>query len=296
MGKTQTTVQVANLPADGWTDAPRLGESGASKVLIASAQPVLVPFRPNTVSIENNSGSVTTNYGNIAENEDKSNTGINISVAAGVNNGVFLHYPFTGSLFGVRWRSSTGSADFSVTVDEGDSVFVQAADPYLLLEQRTLSTQPRHLITHRDLDPTVVHRARIHVPSPATSTWSVVIHGVVLDTFGANAPATPMAAPMLSGTLTNAGVSLGTVQSSGLSMGLYCIHYFNTDSSARIVTLRWGGSLIFKKIYLAISGTTGDSATFFPNNGGLTNSEGVNSIQHFADAGSVVNYLIYTGN
>lgn len=131
----------AVLPIDnyalGWE--PDGHEAGVVRAKLVSGRLARVPFRNATYWAQTN-GSATATFqpSSILDNDDGTGTGINITVPAGINNGVLLTFPFWGRRVGVRGRRLAASSDYTVAVDGTPYAAQGVQHPQLVL--RGMST------------------------------------------------------------------------------------------------------------------------------------------------------------
>jgi len=126
-----------------WSDGyyPDGHESGAVRAAIVSGDLVRTPIRPgNYWSQTNGSATATYQANGVTDNADGTATGINISVPAGINNGVLLTFPFWGRRVGVRARRGSASADYQIKVDGTPYAAAGYQHPALMLRGMSLSS------------------------------------------------------------------------------------------------------------------------------------------------------------
>lgn len=280
----------------GWEDNPYLtpGQTGLINVKPRRGAPVPQPFSaPTTVNNYSTtlagSGTASFQAGGIVENIDRTNTGINCTTTTSINDCSMLLIPFYGPLFGMRWRA-TSTADFHVTVDEGDPMLVKGNVQYLVAEGLTITNLPMWQITHTQLS-SGPHVARVHIPSAQSGTSTVLYHGFIVDSLFQNQVWTPTVLPTSSGTLTNAAVTIPLGGATGYSSVRYC----NNDTGAHTVLIKQGSTII-ARIPLGAAGSGTETGSWVPNPGFLTSTTSTASnTTHETDANSVVAYSVYGG-
>lgn len=244
--------------------------------------------------IINNGSTASFQSGAVDDNDDCSNLGLNISVPFNVTtNCVMVLIPFEGPCFGLRWRGST-TTQIHVTVDEADPQILDCANKYLVINNRNIGSQTMFRLTHTDLDPNIQHVARLHVPSqPVTGTAAVLMHGWVVSALAGIRPRSLSYQPEAAAAKLT--TSLAAITQGAVSTGIDKVYYANTDSVARFVSIAYGSDVL-KTIYLAASGTAGDSGEWSPTKSGIGNPGGAASNwQHKADAAAVVNFMVVGG-
>lgn len=248
-----------------------------------------VPFDPSQYTAGNTGSTVSFNQGGFPDNPDGSNTLLYISVPTGLN-GARISIPFYGSVFGVRWRlNTTGFQIGSVTVD-GETVAMQTEQPTVaawgiggLLTQAMQVTHP--------LLPERWHVGHIDIPAIPGSTNAIYLYGMLLEKrVGYERP--PLRVGLMTqSTVTTAGITLG--YSGSYAAGWFRkILFYNIDSSAHAVTIKYGSNII-AAMPLTAAGTAG--AYWEWDQGMPANVAGLNAITFSADANSVINYTIMGG-
>lgn len=234
-------------------------------------------------------GSATATYQTqgVWSNPDGSGTGVNVSVPAGLTQGVRIWLPFYGRGFGVRWRRDTATtAAISVAVN-GQAV--QVATGYLpLLTAEGLTTQfadaEARAVTHDHLANDGPHVAEIVVVSDPSATQTITLYGVLVDARAGNRTLPRLAQVQTASTLTTGAVEIPTGRGTSLAMrGIRKVLYANTSAGAVTVTVK-NSTSVLKAFYLAASGTAGDCAEFDPGESVAASA----NFTHQASAGSAV--------
>lgn len=279
------------VQATGWRDTGP--NEGAVATIRSDADLVMVPFRNNNHYLEtfgNGGGTLTANA--FTSNPDGTGSAYNLSTTTqGINHAIRIWVPFNGRCFGVRWLSASTVADFTVVVD-GEAVGVEAFPAWLVNEGITtqLTNARAMALTHDSLDPMIPHVAQINFVGEASAVRSWVLFGFLLDKRFAFERERSYAHYTPVGTLTASAVAIPLTNGATTDRALRAIRkvlYYNTDASARIVTIK-NGSTIIKTVYLAAAGTTGDSGEWDVG-GDMPISS---SITHQASATNVVTYQV----
>lgn len=278
------------VQATGWRD---IGPNeGAVATVRSDADLVMVPFRNNNHYIEgigDGAGLLTANA--YTSNPDGTGSGMNVTTTTqGTSHGVRVWVPFNGRCFGVRWLSASTVKDFTVAVD-GEAVGVEGWPAWLTNEGITtqLTNARAMALTHDNLDPMIPHVAQINFVGESSSVRSWVLFGFLLDKRFAFDRERSYVHYTPVGTLTAAAVAI-PLSNGATDRTLRAVRkvlYYNTDASARIVTIK-NGSTIIKTVYLAAAGTTGDSGEW-DIGGDMPISS---SITHQASVTSVVSYQV----
>lgn len=251
--------------ASGWYDDG--SESGALRTREVRGDLVPIPFDPLQYYAEL-VGTATAAFQTtgVYSNPDGSATGINVSVPAGLTQGARLWVPFYGQAFGVRWRRDNSATDYiSVTVD-GVPVAVNTGT-LPLLEAEGLTTQitdaEARAVTHEHLDPGV-HVAEIAVVSDPSTTQSVTLYGLLLDSRAGYRPLPRVGQVQTASTLTTSAVEIPVGRGTALAMrAIRKVLYVNTSAAAVTVTVK-NSTNTLKVLYLAATGNAGDCGEFDP--------------------------------
>lgn len=282
------------LTANGWRDSAIPG--GRIATVREDADPVRYPFHVSSYYVEAAaSGSATFQESAFTGNPDGTGSGFSVSVPGASGNGVRIYYPFHGRCFGVRWLAAYTTPDFSVSVD-GERVKVEGWPPYLTsvgVDTEIISVEAQ-LITHDGLDPAKYHVAEIEFPvnPDYTTSHAWVLYGLLLDR---RAGYTEQRRPVhgnAAGTLTNSAVAIPrtNVATERNFKTLWAVQYTNTDSSARLVTIKHGATTI-AELLLAATGADGATKTW-----GFGQELAVDSTwTHQASTTAVVNYQVIGG-
>lgn len=265
---------------DSYSSAQRtLSVFGSGETLFPDL--VRVPFNPGNMGISTTgaNGSANGSYSQalVGSNPDGSDSGISISMpaialASPPFNSIRIFVPFWGSTFGVRWRLDAGVTNltnFTVTVD-GDAVGVDTTwppGPYPTLSGFNIVANEAMAITHRNLATTGMHMAEIQVNGPNTgANVALILHGFLADrkagyTELPRLSAMPTAGVLLTQTLVEIDSSRTNVQQAARSIRK--VYYVNASGAAVTVDIAYN-SVTFKRLYLAASGSAGDTAEWDP--------------------------------
>lgn len=248
--------------AIGWQDDG--SEAGVLRTQINRGDLVPVPFStPTSYWLEQvGAGFATYTSGSLPENLDGTATGLKLSVAHGLNNGVRVWYPFRGRVFGLRWLAkSSQTAGTSVTVD-GVSVSLGDPIPQALVAEGMTTQLGTELgaVLFDDLPPGP-HLAEIVMTSDPVVDRALQLHGLLLDArAGYRAPTQGVAVLDSAACPTSA-----TRIASGLNERASAVRkviYLNTGASPATVTVLYSAAPIWMA---AIQ--PNETATFDP--GGL---------------------------
>lgn len=277
--------------------------SGAGEVL--HPELVRMPFDPGSIALSTtgSGGAANVSYTSalVGSNPDGSDSGIAVSlpvIAIGSPpfNSARIFVPFYGSTFGARFRLDAGltATTFTVVVD-GEAVGVDCSwppGPYPTLSGFNVVNNEAQAITHRNLPTTGMHMAEIIVNGPTTgATTAIIFHGVLLDRSAGYKEPAPLGAVSTGIVLTTTLVEIDTSRTNGqqAARGIRKVYYINTSGSPVIVDIAYN-SVSFKRLYLAATGTAGDSAEWDP--GTLVSptvaSAAFTLLRHKASAGSAV--------
>lgn len=235
------------------------GREGIVLTKLAAGDLVKVPFGTGTNNTRGLSAIVGTaaasSQSQIAYNPDGSGTALLLSANNGVGNGTAWTEVLYGSIVGFRYYrdNSTAMPPVNVVIDgvaheipqpryRHNSVLTSAADPEALW------------IVADDLDPDVPHTVTVVVAADPYGgvNRSVTAFGWLLEASRGYKP------PPRRGTIGTGALLSTSTTALNASTVYRKILLNNTDSSARLVTLK-NGSTVLKKVYLAASGTDGDS-------------------------------------
>jgi hypothetical protein len=264
---------------------------------------VMVPFRPNHYLVAITGTAATSfSYNAAPENGDGSCSGLQVTVPAGINQGLVLKFWFYGTLLGLRWYPQYNSQDinFGVLID---------GMPFDVTESDREGNSPQigenqywafNNSTHNDLVATGLppgkHLCEIHFPSniaagAGNTVW--FLWGFVAErSAGYKEFPSLLESPSTVNTLTTSAVAVKNGYSNTLNIFRYFrkIIYTNTSVSSVTVTVQNGTGTIWQTV-LAAAGSAGCSDTFDPGGNFVADT----ALKHLASAGSAVNATIYGG-
>lgn len=230
-------------------------------------------------------------------NRSGDGTGLNPAVTHGLGNSVRFYVPFSGRVFGLRWRNSaTDNTRFSVLVD---GLVHPAFTGMPWFKSITGDIAPSFSFDHEgpqflvDDLPDGQHMAEIVFNPQASGDVSLIMYGYVVearvgykDTIRSGGIPSPVAkVPNARAAIYN----MAGVQDSALS--LKKVYYFNTDSNPHVVDVVDGAGGVYQEFVLAAKGSAGCSAVFDAGNIGPDGTT-----QHVCDAANVVNFSLSLGS
>ncbi len=241
---------VAEVQANGWMDDR--SEGGRIQAKIMSGDVVAVPFRNGRFSTDAvGSGlGISLQEALFVNTQSSIGWGINFTVPA--NNfatgmGARIWVPFYGSIFGIQMqRQTTNPYDqISLGVD-GEYYPLRGYDEMLVSRGITITDGDCYSVLCDDLIPSTHGRAHIGeivvVSAPGAATARV--YNLLLDRKAGYHQPGPFLTPVASA-ITNSPVAItkGTGDSQGLAVRK--ISYYNTGASARVVTIKYNGTVVW---------------------------------------------------
>jgi len=277
----------------------------ADHELVKNARPdlVKVPFRQNHYLLAaTGSAAASFQYNTAPENGDASNSGIQITVPAGINQGMILKFWFYGTTVGLRWypQYNNQDVDFGVLID-GMSFDVLESDreayaPMIAENQYwAFNNSERLEILAQDL-PDGKHQCELHFPSnlaagAGNTVW--FLWGFLAERRAGYVDFPRILdSPSTAHVLTTGAAQVPNIYSNNANIFRWFrkIIYTNTSGSAVTVTVANGTGTIWQTV-LAASGSAGCSDAFDPGDRFAADT----ALTHKASAGSAVNATIYGG-
>jgi hypothetical protein len=204
-----------------------------------------IPFRTGHYAVENTGSTASFQESGITSNEDGTDTGFNISVPNGLNNGVRIRVPFYGRAFGIRWRRDSNACDFSVAIDGVSYGSFTGKHNYLINDSASLTDGESLVLVTDDLAEGT-HYAEIVVVSGA-STNAILFYGLLLEK-RVGYSEKPRAKTIVSTTaVTTSAVAIPKGSSPNIVRTVEKIIYTNTTASAISVTVINNGSVMWQK-------------------------------------------------
>lgn len=251
--------------AIGWEDDR--SEGGHVRAKITRGDLVRLPFRSTSFRAETVGSATATYQVGLTGNRDGSGNGINCVTAATLDNGVRIWVPFTGRIFGVRWRrgGSTATPPFTVSIDGEAFTPPHYADDYLTsmeLGGSSVQDDEATWIVADDL-PSGHHLAEIVLTTNGAGVLTLVLYGIVVDGWAGYKEPAPVTiigtgSPV---TITDSFVEIPAGRASANQIrGISKILYYNTHTSAVTVQVRYSTTVIWE-VVLAAAGAAGASAT-----------------------------------
>lgn len=178
----------------------------------------------------------------VLSNPDGSGMGINVSVPAGTGTtGAEFWVPFRGACFGIRWRraQALSGGDFSVAVD-GEWFDIPADENFMVVEGFVLREDDYAMVLlAEDLDPTVLHHARVRLVGHATLARSLVIFGWLLDAAAGYVQPERVASIPSTAAVPTVQTEIPTNRNNNNSVnGIREIRYVNTGGTDRVITIQ----------------------------------------------------------
>lgn len=296
-----TVIPIPDYPANPYAVSDRaLAVSGSGEVQLPEL--VRVPFNVGnlTISTTGAGGAANASFSSalVGSNPDGSDTGISvnmpvIAIGSPPFNSCRIFVPFYGSTFGIRWRADSGIVNITnidVVVD-GEAAGVDCTwppGPYPTLSGFNIASNEALAVTHRNLPTTGMHMAEIIINGPTSgATAVIVLHGILVDRAAGYADLPRLSAIPSAVALTTTAVEIDTSRTNAqqAARGIRKVYYINTTGAAVTVDIQFN-TVTFKRIYLAISGTVGDSAEWDPGMtvGPMVASGGVALLKHKASA------------
>jgi hypothetical protein len=269
---------VPDYPTNPYAVSGRVLEvSGSGEVALPEL--VRLPFNLGNLSISTTgaggTGNASFSSALVGSNPDGSDTGISvnmpaIAIGSPPFNSCRIFVPFYGSTFGIRWRADSGvtATNIDVVVD-GEAVGVDCTwppGPYPTLSGFNVASNEAIAITHRNLPTTGLHMAEIIVNGPTSGgNTIVVLHGILVDRYAGYTELPRLTAIATAVALTTTAVEVDTSRTNAqqIARGIRRVYYINTSASPVIVDLQYNG-VSFKRLYLAATGTAGDSQEWDP--------------------------------
>lgn len=206
---------------------------------------VKVPFRSGHFYSTDVGSTASFQSSGITSNEDGSNTGLNVSVPVGSQNGVSIRVPFYGRSFGLRWRRDSNAGDFSIAIDGVSYGLITGQHTYLINESAVL-TDGESLVLITDDLPDGVHYAEIMVSNRAT-TNAILFYGLLLER-RAGYSEKPRTKPFLNPiAVTTSDVVIPKGSNPDSLLTVEKIIYTNTTASAITVTVNYNGVQMWQK-------------------------------------------------
>jgi hypothetical protein len=240
MGFNLTEITNKSVPINGQVDAK-----------ITRGEYVKIPFRSGYYYADNVSSTATYQSQGIYDNEDGSDTGINISVPQGLNYGVRIRFPFYGTVLGVRFRHGSSYNNFGVSIDGVAYGPISAQHTYLDNEAASLTDGESLVMIDTDL-PDGLHYADIVLTSQSSATSSMFLFGIVVEKRAGyeNKPRQQYIIGTTAITTSQTAISLGSPAASQ-ARGVRQIIYTNTSASSITVTVQNNSTTIWQKAIAA---------------------------------------------
>lgn len=226
---------------------------------LVTGEYVKIPFRNGYYYADNVGGTASFQSQGIYDNEDGSDTGINISVPQGLNYGVRIRVPFYGTVFGVRFRHGATYTNFGVSIDGVAYGAVSTQHTYLDNEAAGLTDGESLVMIDTDL-PDGLHYADIVLTSQSSTTSSLLLFGIIVEKrAGYEAkPRQQYIGSTIALTTSQTAVPLTSSGGSTTAIrGIRQIIYTNTGASSITVTIQNSGTVMWQK-----SISSGDTAIF----------------------------------
>jgi len=264
---------------------------------------VMVPFRQNHYLVSATGSAVASfQYNTAPENGDASCSGIQITVPAGINEGLVFKFWVYGTTVGLRWypQYNGQDVDFGVLIDgmpfdvinsdrEGNSPMIGQNQYWAFNNSARLEVIAQNLTNGK-------HQIEIHFPSnlaagAGNTVW--FLWGFLAERRAGYQEFPRLLDPPHAQTvLTESAVQVANSYSNNANIYRYfrSILYTNTSNAAVTVTVQNTGGIIWQTV-LAAQGSAGCSDIFDPK-GPITADT---ALQHFASAASAVNATVLGG-
>jgi len=249
----------------------------------------LVPISPTNGFLTSATGGTgSTNFSNNSTGDTLGNSQslrLRVTAATTTGNYSYVEMWLPGEIIGVEVRSD--SAVGTLWVDgrtfriDGSAIATAASVSGYGNPSNSFTFIPRDRWGNPIIFNKRMKRVRVSVACDATATQDVYpLAFLVPKEYGrqmalqSNLTSTRAAMPLLATNIPTANYK-----------GFNSVSYFNTDSLAHVVTIMTSAGAIFKKFYLAATGTTGDSAELICAYGSVGSNRG--GWQHLADDAKV---------
>ena len=211
-------------------------EGGAIRAAPAGGDLVAVPWPTigwvRTVS-GTGAGSLYLGY---AANPDGSANAFRMACPV-TGDGARVFVPVRGRTFGLRYQLRNTSMVITVGVD-GEHVPVQMCELEMLAESTSwVVGSEGSVITHRDLDPDVLHMAEITLVYTGSGIDEAYLHGFLLDRSAGYDPPVPRAVAREAFAVPLTRTSINIVSNLHVLGSIKTLVYYNTGGSSATVTL-----------------------------------------------------------
>ena len=244
--------------ADAWDDDGT--ESGAMRVRVVRGDVVPIPFDSGNYYAEIiGSATAAQQTTGVYTNPDGSGSSINVSVPAGLTQGMRIWVPFYGRAFGIRWRRDTATCpNISVIVD-GQAVMVATGySDRLTIEGLTtqMSTDAEARAMTHDHLAGGAHMAEIVIASDPSLTTTITLYGYLGDERAGYRQLPRLGHLFTTVAVPTTSTEIATGRATSLNMrSVRSVVYTNTSGAAVIVTVYNNTTVLWAKSIAA-----GDSA------------------------------------
>lgn len=250
---------------------------------------VRVPFIKGQFSTTVTGTSTISPNSGIVYNRDGTGYVAQVSVPATVADSAVITLPFSGRAFGLRWRNLySENTRFSVLID-GVGYEVDTGIPFLRATpawNSNLTYDQECAVVIADDLPDGQHVAQIVFSPNVSGAISILLYGYMVEQRLGYKDYRRTAMPLAAGTLTNLQVAIDIINGGpdiGVAVGQTL--YFNSDTSARTITIQNNGTTI-NQLILAPAGTPGCSG--YMDWGGV---QLTSLITHACDVTGKVNFM-----
>lgn len=216
----------------GWRDDG--SESGLLRTGPVHGNLVAVPIRASEYVRTLSGGGTAAFQTGQYQNPDGTGNALRMQVSAS-GDGVRIWFPFRGSTFGIRYLSPSTALPLTVSVD-GEAVAVDLQETEMAAEPVTVDLPTGTRITHRDLDPSVLHYAELTLVY-TDATLTVTLYGFLLDQGAGYVPAPRRLYARTYVNVTTTGSNLNAVSGAHIFGGINQIIYVNTTGAEIVVTI-----------------------------------------------------------
>lgn len=283
---------ISNSPLDLQIAAVRNDES-AEGVLrtrqTTGGDLVRIPFIKGQFGTNVSGTSTLSSNSGIAFNRDGTGYVLNVSVPATVADSATITLPFSGRVFGLRWRNLySDNIRFSVLIDgvgyEVDTgiAFLRATPAW---NTGITYDQECAMVIADDL-PDGPHIAQIVFSPNSSGAIALTMFGYLVERRLGYKDYYRVRIPAAAGTLTNSQVTVDNLNATAdQAVAVGQTLYYNTDTVARIVTIQNNGNTM-NQLFLAAAGQPGCSS--YMDWGGVQLN---GLITHAADLTGKVNFM-----